>query len=150
MKSKKGFVFVETIVVCAVLATSLVTIYAAFVLLVNDQKKRNKYDQALYNYRLYNVAKELNDTLEVGCSTNYEEIAYTNKNKLDINSLYYIKINNLKIGVPSEHHLDEYVKTINTENLDDSCILIGEFKKYNPNNKKDEYYYSSVIIESKG
>ncbi len=147
MKNKKGFVFVETIVVCAVLAISLVTIYAAFVLLVNDQKKRNKYDQAVYNYRLYNIAKELNSTIEAGCSTNYAKITYS---KLDINSLYYIKINNLRSGVPNEHHLDEYVRTINTENLDGSCILIGEFKKYNPNNKKDEYYYSSVIIESKG
>ena len=147
MKNKKGFVFVETIVVCAVLATSLVTIYAAFVLLVNDQKKRNKYDQAVYNYRLYNIAKELNSTIETGCSINYAKITY---NKLDINSLYYIRINNLKSGAPSEHHLDEYVKTINTENLDGSCILIGEFKKYNPNTQKDEYYYSSVIIESQG
>ncbi len=149
MKNKKGFVFVETIVVCAVLAISLVTIYASFVLLVNDQKKRNKYDTAIYNYRLYNVAKELNDSLGHDCSS-YEAIDSTLKNDYNIESLYFVKARNINDGVPGNYnHLAEYIKTISTNDAED-CVLIGEFKANNTANGKDEYYYSNVIIESKG
>ena len=65
MMNKKGFVFVETIVVCAVLSISLVTVYAAFAMLVKNQKTRSNYDQAVYNYRSYYLVKYLNVIMKI-------------------------------------------------------------------------------------
>ncbi len=143
MKNKKGFVFVETIVVCAVLATSLVTIYAAFTMLLRDQKKRNHYDKAVYNYRLYNVAKELNDPLGENCGT-YKKV----DSSFNLGGIYYyVKAENLKgAGMPTEHNFPEYIKTISTSRTDD-CVLIGQFSAINSATNKTEYYYSHVVIE---
>ncbi len=149
MRNKKGFVFVETIVVCSILAVSLVTIYAAFVLLVNDQKKRNKYDQAIYNYRLYNIAKELNDSLGGNCNNSYNNIKDQSKLFSDLESLYFVKADSLDSWTPVNYNqLLEYKKTINfTPN---TCLLIGEFKKYNYVTNKTEYYYANVTIKRNG
>ncbi len=149
MNNKKGFVFVETIVVCSVLAISLVTIYAAFVLIVNDQKKRNKYDQAIYNYRLYNIAKELNDSLGGNCNNSYNNIKNQSKLFSDLESLYFVKANTLNSwNPPNYNQLLEYKKTINS--VSNSCLLIGEFKKHNNITGDDEYYYANVTIKRNG
>ena len=98
MKNKKGFVFVETIVVCSVLSVSLVMIYAAFVALIQNQKIRNKYDQAVYNYRVYNIAKALySDYTSGNCTDNFETVEETNlKNAFNYESLYFVSANGVK------------------------------------------------------
>lgn len=52
-KNNKGFVFVETIIVIAFLATSLIIIYKSFNNLLTNEKKRLYYDDPLYLYRTY-------------------------------------------------------------------------------------------------
>ena len=148
MKNKKGFVFVETIVVCSVLAISLVTIYASFALLINEQKKRNKYDQAVYNYRLYYIVKDLHTAgvLDNCTDSDYTLLNTSLEDIFNLESLHYIKASNVaNISFDNNNYLNEYKKTI-SENSD-SCVLIGEFKTYNDKLKKDEYYYSHVIID---
>lgn len=54
MKSK-GFVFVETIIVVAILATSLVAIYASFSMTINNEKRRATFDDTSYIYRTYYI-----------------------------------------------------------------------------------------------
>ena len=149
MKDKNGFVFVETIIVCSVVAISLVTIYAAFALLLQEQKQRNKYDLAHYNYRMYTIAKELKSKGELGsCNTNAYEQKTTSLNEIAPNHLYYVEFSRIEENIPREAvYLDEYVKTID-EN-DDTCLLIGEFKVLasESSSGKDEYYYSHVVID---
>ena len=147
MKNKNGFIFVETIVVCSVVAISLVTIYSSFALLLQEQKKRNKYDLALYNYRMYTIAKELQYNGLLGDCNNYDNKT-TSFNSIAPNNLYYVRFENITNNIPSESvYLDEYVKTINENNS--TCLLIGEFKipANESNSNKDEYYYSRVTIE---
>lgn len=54
-KNNKGFIFVETIIVIAFLATSLIIIYKSFNNLLTNEKKRLYYDDPLYLYRAYYV-----------------------------------------------------------------------------------------------
>lgn len=54
-KNNKGFIFVETIIVIAFLATSLIIIYKSFNNLLTNEKRRLYYDDPLYLYRTYYV-----------------------------------------------------------------------------------------------
>lgn len=57
MKKKKGFVFIETIVVMVVLLASLLILYATFISLSINEKRRLLYDDVAYLYRTYYVKK---------------------------------------------------------------------------------------------
>lgn len=57
MKNKKGFVFIETIVVIAVMLTSLLMLYTSYITLSNNEKRRLLYDDVSYLYRTYFVKK---------------------------------------------------------------------------------------------
>lgn len=56
-KNKKGFIFIETIVVIAVLITSLLYLYSSYISLTNNEKKRLLYDDVSYLYKTYYVKK---------------------------------------------------------------------------------------------
>lgn len=49
--NKKGFVFIETIIVITVLITALLLIYAGFVNVLNNEKVHAYYDDPVYLYR---------------------------------------------------------------------------------------------------
>ena len=139
MMNKKGFVFVETIVVCAVLSISLVTVYAAFAMLVKNQKTRSNYDQAVYNYRSYYLVKYLNViTCDQEVSIDDDEI----KNSLDITKAICVsadKLNDYKDDID----FGDYVKTI-ADHLDSSSkYLIVQFNNEQNENKP---FYSHIII----
>lgn len=52
-KKLKGFVFVETLVVLAFLATTLLTVYSSFTTVLDNSKTRLYYDDPIYLYRTY-------------------------------------------------------------------------------------------------
>lgn len=56
-KNKKGFVFVETIVVVAVLTISLLMVYATYSSMIMKEKTRIKYNDSVYMYRTYYLTK---------------------------------------------------------------------------------------------
>lgn len=55
MKKKKGFVFIETIVVVSVLLAGLMYLYSAFVSFSNNEKRRVLYDDVSYLYKTYYI-----------------------------------------------------------------------------------------------
>lgn len=57
--NKKGFVFIETIVVTCVLLASLMVIYALYVTTLNNENRRLKYDDPAKLYETYYVKKYL-------------------------------------------------------------------------------------------
>ena len=59
MKNKKGFVFIETIIMIVVLAVSLLAIYGAYSAAINDEKTRLTYDDASHLYRNYYILNYL-------------------------------------------------------------------------------------------
>ncbi len=57
MKKKKGFVFVETLVVVAVLTASLLMLYSTYNAVIQKEKTRIKYNDSVYLYRTYYIEK---------------------------------------------------------------------------------------------
>lgn len=53
MKNKKGFIFIETLIVVSVLTASLLMIYSTYSALIRNEKARMKYDDSVYLYRTY-------------------------------------------------------------------------------------------------
>jgi hypothetical protein len=51
--NKKGFVFVETIIVITVLVTALITIYTAFLGVLSNEKRRLTFNDTSYLYETY-------------------------------------------------------------------------------------------------
>lgn len=138
MMNKKGFVFVETIVVCAVLSISLVTVYAAFAMLVKNQKTSSNYDQAVYNYRSYYLVKSLNVITCDQVVSIDDEI----KNSLDITKAICVSADKLS-NYKNDIDFGDYIKTI-ADSLDESSkYLIVQFNNDQNENKP---FYSHIII----
>ena len=57
MKNKKGFIFVETIIVACVLTVSLLVLYSSFSATIRNEKARLKYNDSVYLYRTYYLEK---------------------------------------------------------------------------------------------
>lgn len=57
MKKKKGFVFVETLIVVAVLTASLLMLYSTYSALIRKEKTRITYNDSVYLYRTYYLEK---------------------------------------------------------------------------------------------
>lgn len=57
MKKKRRFIFIETIVVIAVLLTSLLYLYASYIALTTNEKRRMLYDDVSYLYKTYYIKK---------------------------------------------------------------------------------------------
>ncbi len=57
MKKKKGFVFVETLIVVAVLTASLLMLYSSYSGIIQKEKTRLKYNDSVYLYRTYYLEK---------------------------------------------------------------------------------------------
>lgn len=57
MKKKKGFVFVETLIVVAVLTASLLMLYSTYSALIRKEKTRIQYNDSAYLYRTYYLEK---------------------------------------------------------------------------------------------
>ena len=72
---KKGFVFVETMVVIAFLGTVLLTVYSAFSSVIDNAKTRLYYDDPVYLYRTYYILSlleenNLNDFIDMKFADN--------------------------------------------------------------------------------
>lgn len=57
MKNKKGFVFIETLIVTAVLTASLLMLYSSYSALIRNEKTRIKYNDSAFLYRTYYLEK---------------------------------------------------------------------------------------------
>lgn len=138
MKNRNGFVFVETIVVCAVLAASLVAIYSAFVLVINNQKKRAHYDQAIYNYRSYYAVKSLDNP--AAC----KYVKPTVMESFGIAQMYVVKSNELNNLSVDDEYFKDYIKTIDTSLYTNSCLYIFKYLNKEDNAKN---YFSLVYVD---
>ena len=59
MKNKKGFIFIETIIVTTVLLASLMLIYAMYTASIGSENRRIRYDDVAKLYETYYVKKYL-------------------------------------------------------------------------------------------
>src|SRR5574344_2630174 len=138
IKKSKGFVFVETIVVIAVLTVALLTIYVSLSSVISNEKRRATYDDAGFIYRTYYIERFL-------VSLNIEDYINTylvNNDRLIIEfncddlTLYDIKttVNN-KTVINTDLTKKKFCEAIiNTSKLDIKHIYIT---KYNINELKN-------------
>ena len=90
---KKGFVFIETIIVMVVLTIGMIVIYSSFSSVLNSSKRRVTYDDVAYIYRSYYIQEFLS-------SLNID--AYVKENlkngikvaRFDCNAEYIYKLDN--------------------------------------------------------
>jgi Tfp pilus assembly protein PilE len=57
MRRRKGFVFIETLIVIAVLTVSLLVVYSSYQTAISKEKYRLRYNDAAYLYRTYYITK---------------------------------------------------------------------------------------------
>lgn len=55
MKNKKGFVFIETLIVVAILTVSLLMLYGTYSAVIRKEKKRISYNDSTYLYRTFYI-----------------------------------------------------------------------------------------------
>ena len=59
MKNKKGFVFVETIIVIATVLAGLLAIYVSYSNMVRNERRRVRYDEPSFIYKTYSIGQFL-------------------------------------------------------------------------------------------
>lgn len=133
--NKKGFVFIETIIVITVLVTSLLLIYGSFSNVLNSEKTRVRYDDTAYVYRTLYIKKFLENN-NVG-------VLY---NKVDTNNLvsfncaydylvddepFYDPVTDSYIDNANKSFCEEMLSLLNTDNLYMTHYNIDDYKNCN-------------------
>lgn len=84
-KKLKGFIFVETMVVIAFLATTLLSVYSSFTTVLDNAKTRLYYDDPVYLYRTYYLLTFLEENnLPEFIETKFANTSGSNNLKLSI------------------------------------------------------------------
>ncbi len=147
--NKKGFMFIETIVMCAVLMVALLLIYNGYAASIAKQKEKLNYNTTAGELKLYHLKKYLMNELGWVCvtkndcpqvatfldGTDYKEITNIDdlKKVYDIKKVYIAK-GNVKITSESGDFA-AYLKDL--KNSDSKYRLIAEF--YDKDTKKYSY-----------
>lgn len=121
MKRKKGFIFIETLIVIAVLTLSLLMTYSAYNGAVAKENIRIHYDDAAYMYRTYYITRFLKDfNLNIVKDyLNKENNKYLFYLKCQDSALFYGRENNKDLcdNIWNQFHISNIYITF--ENLQD-------------------------------
>lgn len=163
--NKKGFMFVETIIMCAILMVGLLIIYNSFTSSIVKQKERLNYNSIASTYKLYYVKsylKNKSEDLWLCKSKDYcpiDETVFADKDYLDINQDEYAKeiLDTLDIErifltkcettipLPKEDDFKTYLDTLKSCN---KYRFVAEF--YDEKTKKYSYGNIEYPLESEG
>ncbi len=123
--AKKGFVFVETIIVVAILTIALLMIYSSYSAFVINSNTRLKYDDPVFMYRTYYLQKLLKNSrldlvaMNLNLSTNQVLENFNCSNSgLFINSADDIGICE---NIVSEFHISNMYLTFNDLSFLQEC-----------------------------
>ena len=115
---KKGFIFIETIIVVTILTVALMSIYANYSKIISNTKELNTFDTTEYNYKTYFLKQKYeNGTLR---DKNNLNILNAQKNKCyDVKTIFSDSIgsNDKKVkvcileNIVSSTTLEEYIDT---------------------------------------
>lgn len=94
MKNKKGFVFVETLIVVAVLTASLLILYSTYSSIIVKEKNRIKYNDPTYLYRTFYLKKFFN-SFSLNYLTNNSDVLNKEKNYITAVSCPQILMNDV-------------------------------------------------------
>ena len=145
--SRKGFIFIETVVVLVVLAASLIGLYSTFSSVINNIEKRKQYDNIndVYKVKIIKdlIVNEPSDTYTIVHNSNCTN--YMNNDCKEVFSELAVSevlitgnniqtIIDLDINIPNT--MKEYLKTVNKNEKS----IIVRF------NRSGENYYSSLEL----
>lgn len=177
--NKKGFMFVETIVMCAILMVGLLIIYNSYTSAIAREKERLNYNNVTEQYKLYYIKKyliaekdwackkkddcniddrlpESNSVLEITDEISdsirmvfSDQQKDENGNNLDIVKLYVAKCKAKANDYPDNIPDDLRVYLKTLKSCDTKYRIVGEF--YNEKTKKYSYAWVDYpLYTSKG
>jgi len=109
MKNKKGFIFIETIIVIAILSIALIPMYNALYNITNHEHQNLKHDSSIHLYRTYYILEflkekgafdlansSINSTFELSCThillqPNYFQFCNSLMTNLEVEKIYFLK-----------------------------------------------------------
>ncbi len=139
--NKRGFVFIETIIVVCVLTISLMTLYANYSKIMANTKELNTFDTTEYNYKTYFIKKMIKNN----------KIIFTNNHPCLTSNIFdaqkICKINT-KINNSTKKKFDAYIiDYLNNQQFDEkaSKIVLVEYKKQDSNDDDLQLTYISSL-----
>jgi len=153
---KKGFVFIETIIVVTILTVALMSIYANYSKIISNTKEFNTFDTAEYNYKTYHLSGTYISELNKNSCVVFNDVPFSDTNKIKacrLDDVFY-KINYLEDEYhdgktyPKYQGIDAYIiDYLNNqdwnENNDD--IFLVEYKKEDKQNPGEYLTYISSL-----
>lgn len=148
---KKGYIFIETIVVLIVVIVSLSLVLSSYSLVISRSKLKKYYNRTNDIYLLYYISQLIDNNIMISESGFYVEISDENCTDsapfISCIALENAKDNNIKsiaiindkteINADMNNTMKEYIKQLNGE----TKYLVAEFCT-----AESEYYYASVQI----
>lgn len=74
---KKGFVFIETIIVITILTVGLMSLYANYSKIISNTKEFNTFDTAEYNYKTYFLKQKYANYITVNTCQKYTNVPFS-------------------------------------------------------------------------
>jgi len=168
MKNKKGFVFLESVIVLVVVAIALTGFMTTYTILSNNAKRREFYDKTSDKYLLYAISSlgtSGNENI-LTCGTFYAkrddayDLCFKNfySSEDDVKSmfddtglvyLYYLDGNSIAQALTKNETANYYptrkfdngsIEYIKTLDVNKDNYLIGVFRR------SDRYYYASINL----
>lgn len=132
---KKGFVFIETIVVIVVLTIGMIVVYSSFSSVLNNGKRRTTYDDVAYIYRTYYIQEFLSSLdLEKYIDSNKQANFFQSFTLNSCEDTHLYKFDSNKVNqeedtdMPMSQQIKmDFCKTL-LNNLDVSGIYITNYK----------------------
>lgn len=142
--NKKGFIFIETIVVVCVLTVSLMSLYANYSKIISNTKELNTFDTAEYNYKTYFLKKNFFDPTKLN-ECFLKASVFSDNTQVKICQLSGVsEINYLEDKMEKlDAYIIDYLNTKDFTSENDNIFLV-EYKKKDKNSGEYLTYISSL------
>lgn len=156
--NKKGFMFIETIVMCSILMVGLLLIYNSYRSSIAQQKEKLNYNTTAGELKLYYFKEFFVNKNNIKCNANYECVSNEvmpfdghSAGKMgfyDITKLFVINCgDNVDPTEQGLYDLYNYIKTLKACKDERAYRFVAEF--WDENSKKHSYAWLEYpIIES--
>ena len=122
---KKGFVFIETIIVITILTVGLMSLYANYSKIISNTKEFNTFDTAEYNYKTYFLKQiYFGSVSENACTSKSSPFSDDSTVKIcrlkDVSTNTYINSNKTKLDA----YIIDYIRNNDFHPNNDKIFLV--------------------------
>ncbi len=148
---KNGFVFVETLVVVAIVSVAIISLYIIYIRVLSEERRRSNYDETEYQYYGYHIANYLEDINLANCYRDFSKtvkfltiykdnnihecLTEINNKKINGENTYISELSgvilNKKLTDDSDNDtstLDEYTAYVKSNDLNPTIKIISRYK----------------------